>query len=589
LGSASPVRAVVAAALSSAVLAGQTPPAAPALPGAASRVVAIDVLAADAKGRAVETLKAADFVVNDGGAAQTLESARLVTNEPRLFAIYFDEYHVSAADIDRARAALTRFIDHELQPRDELVVMKPLDSLLTIKLTTDRDAARSIVADFSGRKGDYAPRTAYERNFIAGTPARIESTRTQVAWSGLNALAVHLGSRSDRRKTLIVVSDGLARADHVRGEAMPTFDTVVRSANRSNVAIYAVDPRDAQDGDAASTLLPALTTETDGRMIAGDLVAGLARAADDAASYYLLTYRAAPQEDGKFHPVDVRVVRKNVDVRARKGYYAPSPDDALRAELLARINEPKVTKPPEPAPHVSPLIRPWFGMALGPTGRTRVTFLWEPAAHVPGDRARRPVSRLVLTALGTDGTVLFENTVLPTGAGVVDLKNVPGATPVRAVFDAAPGRLRLRMSIQDASGDVLDRDVRDITITDLRGGVAIGTPEVLRARNDREFRALDAEASVPVVAREFSRMERLLIRVPVYGAGASNVTLSARLLSGRGSAMRDLPVIAPPRPGLPNEIDLPLAGLAAGEYLIDLTASGSGAEVRERLSIRVTP
>ena len=324
-------------------------------------------------------------------------------------------------------------------------------------------------------------------------------------------------------------------------------------------------------------------------MIAGDLDAGLARAAADAASYYLLTYHAALPDDGKVHPVDVRVVRKGVDVRARKGYYAPSPDDALRAAVLARLNEPKVTKPPEPAPHVSPLIRPWFGMALGSNGRTRVTFLWEPAAHVPGDRARHAVSRLVLTALGTDGAVLFENAVLPTGPGVVDLKDVPGATPVRAVFDAAPGRLRLRMSIQDAAGDVLDRDVRDIAVADLRGPIAIGTPEILRARNDREFRALDGQASVPIVAREFSRMERLLIRVPVYGTDASTVSLSAKLLSGRGSAMRDLTVIAPARPGLPNEIDLPLAGLAAGEYLIDLTAAGAGGEVRDRLSIRVTP
>lgn len=579
---------IAAAALSSAILSGQTPPA-PPVP--AARVVAIDVVAADAKGRAVETLKAADFEVKDGGAAQTLESVRLVTNEPRVFAIYLDEYHVAADNTDRARAAVARFIDSALKPGDELVVMKPLDSLLAIKLSTDRDAARSIVAGFSGRKGDYEARTSYERNFMAGTPARIESARTQVAWSALNALATHLGSLNDRRKTLIVVSNGLIRGEHVRGEAMPTFDTVVRAANRSNVSMYAVDPREGPDADSgASSLLPSLAAETDGRSIEGDLDAGLARAADDAASYYLLTYRAAPAEDGKFHSVDVRVVRKGVDVRARKGYYAPSPDDALRAALLAHLNEPKVTRPPEPAPHVSTLIRPWFGMALGPSGHTRVTFLWEPAVRVPGDRGRRDVSRLVLTALAADGAVLFENTVLPTGPGVVDLKDVPGATPVRAVFDAAPGRLRLRMSIQDAAGDVLDRDVRDIAVADLRGRVAIGTPEVLRARNDREFRALDDQASVPVVAREFSRMERLLIRVPVYsGNAASNASLSAKLLSGRGSAMRDLAVVAPQRPGLPNEIDLPLAGLAAGEYLIDLTVTSAGGEARDRLSIRVTP
>src|SRR5206468_4759545 len=123
----------------------------------------------------------------------------------------------------------------------------------------------------------------------------------------------------------------------------------------------------------------------------------------------------------------------------------------------ARLNAPKDTRPPEPAPHASTLIQPWFGMARGAGGRTRVTFVWEPAVHVPGDRARHAPARLVLTALGADGAVLFEGTVLPTGPGVVDATDAPGATPVRAVFDAAPGRLRLRISIEDAAADVLVR------------------------------------------------------------------------------------------------------------------------------------
>ena len=553
------------------------------------------MLAADARGRAVETLKPAEFQLKDAGATQSLESARLITNEARQFAVYLDEYHVSAADTDRVRSALAGFIDHDLQPGDELAIMRPLDSLFAIQFSTDRAAARKVVDEFFGRRGDLAPRTSYERNFIAGTPARIEAARTQVAWSAINALAVQLGSSGDRRKTLIIVAEGLPRPDRLRGEVLPTLETVIRSANKANVAVYTVDPRQAPadlapDVAAVSTPRPnalaSLPGETDGRAIGGDLDDGLARAAADAGSYYLLTYRTAPAEDGRFHPVDVSVARKGVDLRARKGYYAPSPEDVMRAALLAKLNEPKVVRPPEPAPHASTLIQPWFGMARGPDGRTRVTFLWEPAAHVPGDRVRHLPSRLVLTALGKDDAVLFEGTVLPTGVGVVDASAVPGAPPVRAVFDVPPGRLRLRMSIQDAASDVLDRDVRDITVRDLRGQVVIGTPEVLRARNEREFRALDTDAAMPVVSREFSRMERLLIRVPLYGPDG-NVSLSAKLMSRMGSTMRDLSV-AVTRPDL-REIDLPLSGLAAGEYFVDLTATSASGEARDRLSLRVTP
>ena len=64
--------------------------------------------------------------------------------------------------------------------------------------------------------------------------------------------------------------------------------------------------------------------------------------------------------------------------------------------------------------------------------------------------------------------------------------------------------------------------MRELSVRDLRGEVAIGTPQVLRARNAREFRTLEAEAAVPVASREFSRTERLLIRFQAYGpAGAA--------------------------------------------------------------------
>src|SRR5207237_5429326 len=139
----------------------------------------------------------------------------------------------------------------------------------------------------------------------------------------------------------------------------------------------------------------------------------------------------------------------------------------------------------------------------------------------------------------------------------------PAATPSKAAFDVAPGRLRLRMAIQDAAGQVLDQDVREMSIRDLQGDVAIGTPEVLRARNVREFRTLDVEAAVPVASRDFSRTERLLIRFQAYGPSGSAPAVSARLLGRMGHPIRDLPVAPSATPG-DNAIDLPLAPFANG-------------------------
>ncbi len=398
----------------------------------------------------------------------------------------------------------------------------------------------------------------------------------------MNALAVHLGSLADRRKALVVVTEGIGRAERRRGEYLPTLDTVIRSANRANVAIYPFDPGGSGD-EAAREALRRLATETDGSAIDADPAAGLKRAVNDSSLYYVISFNAVHPDDGRFRALEARVTRPGIRLRAPKGYWAAPPDEALRTALLTRMNEPKKVVPLEPAPHVSTLIRPWFGISRGAGGASRVTFVWEPAARVPGERVRRQVSRLILTAKSSDGTILFEGPVAPTGAGTID---EPGATPSRAVFEMPPGRLRLRMSIQDAASQQLDQDVRELSVRDLRGEVAIGTPQVLRARNAREFRALEVEAAVPVASREFSRTERLLIRFQAYGPAGAAPLLTARLLNRAGQAVRELTVASSTIGD--NTIDLPLAGLAAGEYSVEVTASGSGNNARDRIGFRVT-
>jgi hypothetical protein len=144
------------------------------------------------------------------------------------------------------------------------------------------------------------------------------------------------------------------------------------------------------------------------------------------------------------------------------------------------------------------------------------------------------------------------------------------------------------MAIQDAAQQVLDSDVRSIVVRDMKTGVAIATPEVLRARNAREFRALDGETAVPVASREFSRTERLLVRFQAYGADDAKPIVTARLRSRMGGTLRELPVTAPTAPGGASEIDVPLAGLAAGEYLIELVVTAPTGNAKDVIDFRVT-
>ena len=573
------------------------------------RLVTIDLSVTDARGRAVTDLKPTDFELREGVETLPLESVRLVRippspaaepaegiqssaderlaagqDEARLFAIFLDEYHVAAgAETTRVREVLTRFIDREISPRDLIVVMKPLDSLFAIRLTRDREAARHTIETFEGRRGDYAPRNAYERDYIAGTPARIDLARNQVALSAINALAVHLGSLTDRRKALIVATDSVERAERHRGQDyLPTLETIIRSANRSNVSVYPFDPRDPASAEPSADELRRLADETEGSAIGADAEPGLRRVAADATAYYLLSFRTTHPDDGRFRELQARVKRAGATVRTRKGYWTASPDEELRASVLAKANEPKVVVPLEPAPHASTLIRPWFGFSRGEGGKTRVTFVWEPAARVPGDRARHTVSKLVFQARAADGSVVFEGPVAPTGPAAAD----DFAAPTRAIFEVPPGRLRLKMSIEDAVSTVLDRDIREMSIRDLKGDVVVGTPEILRARTVREFRALEGKAAAPVASREFSRTERLLIRFRAYGPSDGPLTISAQLLDRAGHAIRALSVTTPPAGD--NTIDLPLAGFAPGDYAIEVKAVSGAHQAAERAPIRVT-
>jgi VWFA-related protein len=592
-------------------------------------VVRVDVIASDARGRAVENLKPAEFELSEDGVPQSIESVRFTKAdgkapaEPdvtpirsefdeqeqagrdgtRLFAILLDEYHVSAgASTARARATLTHFVDRHLGPRDLVAVMKPLDSLSTIRMTRDRDEVRHAIDTFQGRRGEYDPRNAFERNFIAGTPAGIEQLRTQVATSALNALVVHLGKLNDGRKSVVLVSEGLASSVRRRGlETLPTIDAVIRAANRYNVSIYPVDPQDRPPDERAPRGAPGakdietlrtLADRTDGQAIvdAANLDGGLQQVAADSSAYYLLTYESAHPADGKFREVQVRVKRPGVRVRARKGYWALWPDEVFVSEMLARGNAPPLSRfPPgfDVARRTSPLIQPWLGISRGDAGKVRVTFVWEPASRVPGNRARASTpSRIVLKALGQDGTPAFDGAVLPaSGSRVAGQEDGIAA---RAVFDVPPGRLRLVMSIQDATAQQIDSDVRDVSVRDLKGPVALGTAEVVRTRNAREFQQLGADArAVPVASREFSRTERLIVRVPAYApSGAPRVT--ARLLSRMGQAMRDLPVAPPAAPGGLFQLDVLLAGLPPGEYYLELSASSPAGDAKDLLGFRVT-
>jgi hypothetical protein len=134
---------------------------------------------------------------------------------------------------------------------------------------------------------------------------------------------------------------------------------------------------------------------------------------------------------------------------------------------------------------------------------------------------------------------------------------------------------------------VLDTESREVAVPDLTApDVVLGTPQLLRARTARDYQQLKGDASaVPAAARDFSRTERLLIRVPVYGPADTAASVNAQLLNRGGQKMSELPVAVSAASADLREIELTLAPLAPGEYIVQIAAG----DVKELVGIRVTP
>jgi VWFA-related protein len=396
---------------------------------------------------------------------------------------------------------------------------------------------------------------------------------------------------------------------------------VFTAANRANCAIYTLDPRglsafefDIDQGvgqnldkaalDVGLNSLRTLADETDGRAIinSNDLVKGLGQMVKDASSYYLLGYTASSPTDGRFKSIRVRVKRPGLQVRARKGYWALTVEDV--AAVTAAANRPG------PAPEIgqalaqieTPLrartIRTWIGTSRGANGKTAVTLVWEPAPPVSGDR-REPPAQVAVTAGGQTGAAYFRGKV-PAAGAAASTPAAPAAagTPPpadngggRVTFDAPPGPLQLRMTVEGAAGQVLDSDFRDVVVPDYaKPEPLISVPAIFRARTQRDVNLISADPNPrPTTAREFSRTERLHVRFQAYAPGGGNAVPTARLLNRGGTRMADVTVRAAAGRGPSDfEADIPLANLPAGDFLLELELPGEQAPTKQLIAFRVT-
>jgi len=550
----------------------------------------------------------------------------------RLFAIFLDDYHVRRNNSFRVHDALGRFIG-QLGPRDLVVVVYPLTPAGALTFSRNHEGTAAAIGKFEGRKYDYTPRNPFEERYQLQPPELLERMRNELTVSGLESLCTFMGGLREGRKTILFVSEGMAgtlppgvstsgniisaspvapsqsQAFFNSADLLSQFRLLFVAANRSNTSIYTYDPRGlatnefdlsdrvASDADRAVLTesldsLRVIADNTDGRAIVNrnDPSPEMRRMVQDSSAYYLLGYTTslAPR-DGKFHEIQVRVKRPGAEIRARKGYWAYTAEDAEKASAPPKPSAPRDVSSAldELAEVVEPSSRRpvvvWLGASrgTGTGGKASVLLAWETTpgtSTTPGEA----VDHVTVTVTSVYGDVLFKGPIP---------KDAQALRPGGAVtFDAPPGDVKARVVAENARGMRLDTADASVIVPDFTApGPTISTPVVFRGRTARDLQVVRAAAApVPAASRIFSRTERLLVRFEAYGPGGTAPTIALRLLNRNGDSLAVLP---PPTAGAtPNtfQTEVGLGPLPPGDFLIEIAATSGGDTVRKLLAIRVT-
>ena len=395
--------------LSLAVLAAVSIPAVPALhaqdAGAGdtiirseTRMVLVDAVAVDKKGKFVRDLTEKNFKIQEDGKEQkiagfSLESSGVSPERPskHYIAMFFDTSTAGQTSQMTVRQEGIRFVDGFASPdRYMAVINYNFDGGVRVaqNFTTDKDQlkkALSVVPASSNSTPSTASAPAATRGGrgAAAAPA-VDSFAYRSMLSSFRSLVNSLATIRGR-KALVFFSGGMA----VSGDLLPDLQATIDACNKANVAVYTVGPGPGGNGGGNSSASTPTTTgrtprngggmsadlSTDDQNIpralsegtggisfltTNDLANSLGTVAQEQDEYYLLSYTPTVESaEGSCHELKVKVDRGDLEVRARKGYCTSKPVDLLSGKPAGKDLEARAASTAT-GNIVAKMQLPWF-------------------------------------------------------------------------------------------------------------------------------------------------------------------------------------------------------------------------------------
>ena len=274
-------------------------------PGAiVSEVTRVNMLftVTDKRGRFVTDLSKDDFTVFENKKPQEITEFTSETDLPLRLAILIDTSNSIRDRFKFQQEAATNFINSVMREQDKAIVVS-------------FDTAAELVAD------------------LTNDTNKLENAVTHLRPGGGTALydAIYFACKEklmqDRplykfRRAMVVLSDG------EDNESRHSRDQALEMSQRADTVIYTISTNISHIETDGDKVMRYFAQQTGGVAFfpfqAKDLNQSFENIANELRHQYNLFYRPEPlKTDGQYHPVEIKIKgRKDLVVRARKGYYA---------------------------------------------------------------------------------------------------------------------------------------------------------------------------------------------------------------------------------------------------------------------------
>lgn len=271
------------------------------------RVDEVNVLfiATNKHGKFVRDLNETDFhILDDHKPPKSIDAFKKQTDLPLELGLLLDVSGSVRSRFDFERHAATSFLEHVIRPGYDKAFVLGFNS--HSQLTQDFTDNVSLLSAGVQRLHDGGGTALYDAIYHAAKDKLMKDNPDHPV-----------------RKAVIVLSDGEDNQSEVsRAQA-------IEMAQRAEVLIYAISTDDSGLILRGDKILQQLADATGGRAFfpykMKDITSSFASVEEELRSQYVISYKPSDFDaDGRYRSIEIIALKKDLQVRARKGYYAPT-------------------------------------------------------------------------------------------------------------------------------------------------------------------------------------------------------------------------------------------------------------------------